>query len=532
MEKEKLEKIGRMPFFRRFKEDKDIGALEQDLRNFSGKKDLNLSKTDIEQIIKSLKNKYRPGESVLEVIKHTGSFRYPTIKKFPYPAIFFSKNVIIDLQNMSLNLQRILNPSGVPVSDEILRKIGTAVVRKFRFAESEDIRENLAALTRWIDQKLMLKDVRLMKQEIYDYVRETYGQAVADELVKVSHNLTVSKVIEDIRWRAANLGAGVIPPKQGIFDIAYLKVIYARISPFEGQKVPDNVFESLLSAKEEYDSRKKKFNMNPQWKIFGGKRLNRIEVWNYKEVARTLDIVVAAVKKLHKMYAGHDIVFLARDGLIFYEAYLKMFPGEKDRIHLYYISRQTFNKGKIHSEYVEQEISERLFNKIKDRVLTPAIAKCGLGDVEAVIAECERLWAETMREQGSSKASRDEITLLQEVATELMKYLETCLKSDRVVFVDSSSKTFPVVLSGLCRMFFPRKSFHAFFAVTEYKDDAAGYLIGQKKNFITDYVADMVRYNPALSSAVPYKAEMKLTSPEMQGTSFLARIMLYQRIGI
>ncbi len=533
MDPVKLEKLKSYPFFERFRKDRDFVRLEKELRSFRGEEDLDMGESEIGEVLNKLRMEYAPGKSVLESMRNINSFRFPRMDSFPYPAVFLSRKVISDVQYIGLNLRRILNPPFEDDTADMLGFIDRLVRNRFGFDRDPDPVNNLSLLADWIGRKLLLEDIKGLKKDIVDHVRDKYSDAIAEELANVKHNTNVDMIIKDAQWRAENISAEMIPPKQGIFDLAFLKVIYARLAPHDKGEAPSDLKDHLLSARKEYSERKRSFNVRAGWYFFGGRKKNRIEVWNYRLTVSTLDTVVAATKLLHERFAGYDIVFLARDGLIFYEAYLKMFPKEKKRLHLYYISRQTLNRGKIHSEYTEQQISEELFREMKEDILVPAIEKHGLGDIEAVIRECTARWSEVLgRTPEGSDADKGRVMLMKEVATEIVRYLEPCLKSDRVVFFDSSSKTFPVVLSGLCRMFYPRKDIRAFFAVTGFKDKEAGYLTGKKESFVTDYIADMVKYNAALSSVVPYKAEMKLSTPEMQGTSFLCRIMLYQRIGV
>ena len=198
---------------------------------------------------------------------------------------------------------------------------------------------------------------------------------------------------------------------------------------------------------------------------------------NYQENREAAILIKSATVRLNELYPNHKKLFLARDGLILYEAQLTLF---KDSCDVIYISRDTLGA----------------FFKVLEKELRGAIEEEGIGDVEKLIRN--------LRERYTQLQINPKI---KEITKSLLRYLTPYLSS-KTVFVDSSSRSLPVILSALCSLYYPKNEYRAFFCTTIYTDQRAGYLLGEEKNYVVDMIPDYVQFHAEKSSLLPYVAKL------------------------
>jgi hypothetical protein len=178
--------------------------------------------------------------------------------------------------------------------------------------------------------------------------------------------------------------------------------------------------------------------------------------------------------KMNERYRDYKKLFLARDGFILYEAQITMFNDNSDII---YVSRDTLQ------EY---------FNMLKEQ-LDLVIKRRGISNIENIIHDLVVVYRNLYDSDHTYHALFDS----------LIRYLRNYF-ANKLLFVDSSSMTLPVVLAAISKMFNPEMDVKVYFFSTIYTDHNAGYLIGQTKNFSVDMMPDYVEYDKDRSSVIPY----------------------------
>ncbi|MBI4152258.1 hypothetical protein HY495_00985 [Candidatus Woesearchaeota archaeon] len=198
---------------------------------------------------------------------------------------------------------------------------------------------------------------------------------------------------------------------------------------------------------------------------------------NYQENREVAIIVKSAIVRLNELYPRHKKLFLARDGLILYEAQYTLF---RDNCDVIYISRDTLG----------------VFFKVLEKELGKAIEDEGMNDVEKIIRNLRNRYHQLQTNPR-----------IKEIIRSLVRYLTPYLSS-KTVFVDSSSRSLPVILSALCSLYFPEKEYKVFFCTTIYTDPRAGYILGEEKNYVVDMIPDYVQFHAEKSSLIPYVAKL------------------------
>jgi|GEM_PF-4215761 len=206
---------------------------------------------------------------------------------------------------------------------------------------------------------------------------------------------------------------------------------------------------------------------------------------SYKSSVQISDIVEKSVIKLIRLYPNYNKLFLARDGLIMYEAAIALGQSNCDVI---YVSRDTLGG---------------YFKKLTDE-LDLIIGDVGVDDMDKII---QRLVS-----RFKVLYSRD--AYYSKIFTTLYTYLKSYIKPN-TVFVDSSSKTLPVVLCALCKMFYPLYDFRPFFSFTIYTQSNVGLITGQK-DFSVDMMPDYVEYASKKSSLFPYIQKFSSSQQKMK----------------
>ncbi len=194
---------------------------------------------------------------------------------------------------------------------------------------------------------------------------------------------------------------------------------------------------------------------------------------NYDENKEVAIIVKAAIIKLNQLYPSHRKIFLARDAFVLYEAQITLF---KDNSDLIYVSRSTLGP---------------LFNLLNTE-LSHAIEEVGINDVESIILNLEQRLRLLSQK-----------TEIKDFFASLVRYVTPYVRP-KTVFVDSSSRSLPVILAALCRIYFPNYDFKVFFAITVYNDPRIGYILNSPKNFIVDMLPEFMEFDPQRSKIIPY----------------------------
>jgi len=204
--------------------------------------------------------------------------------------------------------------------------------------------------------------------------------------------------------------------------------------------------------------------------------------------------------KLNNLYENYKKLFLARDGFILYEAQLTLYKNSSDII---YVSRDTLGK----------------YFKFLNNKLDESINKEGINNVGAIITDLHNNLLKLYN-------SDEEIKSL---FNSLIRYLKSYLDVN-TVFVDSSSRSLPVILCAICKIFYPKFDFRVYFFSTIYQDTKAGYLLGQKENYIVDMMPEYVEFDKERSSIIPYIQKLlpiKLRTGKMkQPQAYMVHLVL------
>lgn len=195
---------------------------------------------------------------------------------------------------------------------------------------------------------------------------------------------------------------------------------------------------------------------------------------SYELTKKLAENIRTFTAQLNEEYPDHTKLFLARDGFVLYEAYITLFSTPANII---YVSRDTL---------------QHYFKTLQDP-LNNAITKHGLGNVHVLINELTQQYFLMYERDASFKS----------FCNSIMQYLAPYL-TPKTVFVDSSSRTLPLVLAALSKIMYPNYDFQVYFHTTIYTDPHAGFRTGKENDYFIDMLPDYVAYDQENSGIIPY----------------------------
>lgn len=370
------------------------------------------------------------------------------------------------LELLILNLKRIKdNPDLAKLQIDLLITY-TQSLQKY-YEKKISYREYLKS-TNNIDSKEINKKINLVIEQLNRIstavyleptVRELKKEKVNDTVIKEAMELpqeidTISKVKMNIINNVHNFGNSPLDKEQ-IFKLILLRI--ATHAHSENIPVPE-----VNRIRRHYES--------------SG------EPSSYEQTLDLTKLIKEFTVRLNTIYPNHKKLFLARDGIILYEAQITMYRTSCDII---YISRDTIK------EYFD------LFSKDLDSV----ISKQGVNNSESIIEELKEIF---MSKYNSNEHYKT-------IFESIIKYIGPYF-NHKTVFVDSSSKSIPIILCAMSRIFYPNFDFKAYFFSTIYTDPNVGFILGKNDNKL-DMLADYVEFDQAHSSMLPWYIQKFIPIP-------------------
>lgn len=452
-------------------------------------------------------------EGLVPLLRAVKRFNFRRLKREPLAVTRFTRKQLTRLQLFVFNYLRVAEePAALPFEkiDELLR-------HKFSFVEGNSAQENVKRFIEWAETHLLFLHRDALLESITTFVKNRYGEGVAAEFTEKQQQESIADEQERIKRRAQRLRSLGHLHRRDIFNVymlhkAHLLVVYKKPSELrriDWQALNEECKQLFLTRRGELDD-------NGWIPVACNYRLTRTVIRTVKEAVRALDV----------RYANSDILFLARDGLLFYEAFLHEFPNKAARAHVIYVSRATLNVDKVGEDYVWCEPVDDAFSGLKRYLLAPAVKELGYTNIEPVIDTVKERIDGYLRRSAPNRA-RSAALFFQSLASELYTYLRGHIGSRTVVFFDSSSQTFPVLLSAFSRLMFPNAKFEAFFGITPFLNPSAGFLRGKTGVYFTDMLSDSVKFNHKRSSVLPYDPHISAASLERRTKAFLAHLLIY-----
>ena len=469
----------------------------------------------------------------MTLLNSISKFRYSDINSHPFPMCLFSKQYLTDIRVLtSVLLNDISNPIDPPSLDELLT-INNILKKKFDCNTSQNALQNITTFATTLNRLFLNLDKEFFSERIYSYLLDKHDAGLARECcLNLDFNFTIEKLANFAQSRVSNLGLRTKRlSKQDIFEVFYLRLVTLYLWRYNVNKTGKNTSVKIYEVfhQDHYNNYKVGFNRLDSWMAFGAKKKHEFKDWSYDHIAHAVRIVNDCVMHLHKIHGGKQIVFIARDGLIFYESYLAHFPSEASRLKIAYVSRATLNVKNAYSHEDAQLTGHvpGVFDFVKKYLLEPSLQRVGIRNVSALVDDLQY----EISKFTQSNTSRGQIAkLLNQVIAELDSYLRDVITGDAVVFFDSSSKSLPVLLSAFAETQFPNKKFYPYFCVTEYNDPTAGFIINSKENYVTDLLAEEVQFNLSKSTLIPYDPQLKPSEPETAAKHFLVRLIMYREM--
>ena len=223
---------------------------------------------------------------------------------------------------------------------------------------------------------------------------------------------------------------------------------------------------------------------------------------SYSHTQKLTRLIKEFTIRLNCVYPNYKKLFLARDGIILYEAQITLHRTSCDLI---YVSRDTIK------DYFS------LFSGDLDLV----ISKVGLNHAEALIEGLYERFLSYYKSNDSYKRIFDSI----------ITYLKPFIDNN-TVFVDSSSKSLPIILCAIAKIFYPSYDFKAYFYCTIYEDPKVGFILG-RKDFIVDMLPDYVEYDASNSSIFPWYIQkfIPIANKRMkQQQAYMAHLVLQSEL--